>query len=284
MTTGVKKGLNPARKVGSAPDSKGLSTYAIASGYATGLGKNDPVKLASDGTIVLASNDTADSIGVFMGVSYVDSQGNVVYSKNWPASTVATNIEALVMDDPNSTFTAKAEGPIPLVQKGDIFALNLTAPDTVTGQSTVTVKTNAEIVGDVDLNGETDIGANVAGVADGDAFSIRTSNPDNSAVTITIADGDGLVELLAKLNAVDGILASEQASTGFLVIEATDGYDIITAEVTNTPFAGLFAGSAGTFSEVVSASAGLVKVIRVIDETARALEVVLVDHDLRDDG
>lgn len=284
MPTGTLKGLTPGRKVGSAPDNKALSEYSIASGYATALGLGDPVKLTTDGTIVRATNDSDDAIGVFMGVSYTDAEGTPQFKKMWTASTVATDIKALVVDDPMATFTAKAEGPIPLVQKGDIFALNLTAPDSTTGRSTITVKTNAEIVGDVDLNGETDIGANVAGVADNDAFSIRTSNPANSPVTITIEDGDGLAELLVKLNAVDGISASEQDATGFLVIEATDGYDIITAEVTNTPFAGLFAGAAGTFSEVVAASAGLVKVIRVVDLDEYSLEVVLVDHDLRDDG
>lgn len=284
MPTGTKKGLTPARTVGSGPDNQGLNSYAIASGYSTGLGLGDPVKLTTDGTIIKATNDTADSIGVFMGVKYTDANGDPQFKKNWVASTTGTDIEALVDDNPFRTFTAKAEGPIPLVQKGDIFALNLTDPDTNTGRSTATVKTNTEIIGDVDLDGETDIGANIAGVADSDTFTIETTAPANSPVTITIEDGDGITELLAKLNAVTGISASVQAVTGFLVIEATDGYDITTAEGTNTPFAALFAGAAGTFSEVVAASAGLVKVVNVVDTDDYTLEVVLVDHDLRDDG
>lgn len=282
MATGKRQGLTPARMIGSGPDNSGLNAYSIASGYATGLGKNDPVKLAADGTIVRATNDSADAIGVFMGVSYTDSAGNKVFSKNWPASTTATEIVALVDDNPNRTYFVKAEGPVPLVQRGDIFALNLTAPDTNTGQSTVTAKTNTELVGDVDLDGETDIGANIAGVADDDAFTIRTSQTD-TATTLTIEDGDGETELLAKLNAVDNISASLNGS-GYLVLEATDGYDIVTAESTNTPFEALMGVSAGTFSEVVAASAGLVKVVQVTDEENQVLEVVLVDHDLRDDG
>ncbi len=282
MATGPKKGLNPARKVGSAPNNHGVNEYSIASGYATALGKGDPVKLASDGTIEKATNDTADSIGVFIGVQYTDSLGEPQYSNLWAASTTGTDIVAYVIDDPFATFHVVGDGPIPLVQKGDIFAMTLTAADSNTKQSQAVAKVLTELTGDVDLDGETDIGANIAGVADADAFSIKTSNMD-TATTITIADGDGIVELLADLNAVDNISATLDSS-GFLVIQATDGYDLVAAEVTNTPFEALMGVTAGTFSEVVAASAGLVKVIKVVDRDTYVMEVVLVDHDLRDDG
>jgi hypothetical protein len=286
MATGTKKGLVPFRKVGSAPNNGGLSTYAIATGYATGLAKGDPVKLHTDGTIIRASNDTADSIGVFMGVSYTDSTGTPKYSPQWLASTTATNIQALVMDDPFATFQAKGEGPIPLVQVGDIFAMNLEDPDTSTGQSQMTVKCLAEITGDVDISAMTDLvdAGGVAGLAGSDAFTIRTTNPDNAAVTITITDPMTPAALLALLNAVDGIEAS-LSDDGYLNIVATDGYDLTLASTVGAPVADFFAATSFTAeSEVVAASAGLVKVISVIDRDTYAMEVVLVDHDLRDDG
>lgn len=284
MATGVKKGLTSYRMVGGGPDSGSLSKYEIATGYATGLGFGDPVKLTTDGTIVLASNDSNDSIGVFCGVNYTDSSGKIVFSQNWPASTAATNITALVDDNPFRTFLAKADGPIPLVQKGDIFALNLTDPDTNTGRSTVTVKALAEVDGGASISGETDLGADVAGIVDADTFTIKTSNND-TATTITIEDGDGAAELVAKLSAVDGISAEIDATTGYLSITATNGYDIVLADGTGTPLADSTAlPAAGTYSEVVAANAGLVKVVSVVDVDNYALEVVLVDHDLRDDG
>jgi len=178
MPTGPKKGLNAARKVGSGPDNKGLNSYAIASGYATVLGKGDPVKLVS-GTLQRATNDTADAIGVFQGVSYTDSNGNTVFSSIWPASTVATDIEALVLDDPGATFRAVGDSSVASVVPGEIYALNLTNADTTIKHSTV----------DVDIDGGT-----------------------------------------------------------------------------------------------VAASAGLVKIVSVVDAATNELEVVLVDHDLRDDG
>lgn len=283
MPTGTKKGLTPARKVGSAPDNKGLSEYAIATGYATGLGKGDPVKLTTDGTIILASNDTADSIGAFSGVSYTDAQGEPKFSKQWLASTAATDIVALVTDDPNATFTVKAEGPIPLVIKGDIFAMNLTAPDTNTGQSTVTVKTDAEVVGDVDIDGSVDLPTDTDVTAN-DTMTVNTSLAGDSAVTITFVASYDTVTLLADISAHPNLTATLEAGTGFLVITVDNGYDLVTAEGVGTPFLDLMGVAAGTFSEVVAASAGMVKVISVTDTVDYSLEVVLVDHDLRDDG
>lgn len=145
MPTGTKKGLVASRKVGSAPDNKALSEYTITSGYATVLGLGDPVKLVS-GALERATNDTADAIGVFAGVSYTDSQGNPTFSKIWPASTVATDIVALVVDDPAATFSAVGDSTVAAVVPGGIYALNLTDADTATGQSTITVDVDAGTV------------------------------------------------------------------------------------------------------------------------------------------
>lgn len=144
MATGAKKGLNPARKLGSAPDNKGLNTYTIASGYATALGQGDPVKLVS-GSLQRGTNNADGSIGVFQGVRYTDSEGNIKYSNYWPASTVATEIEALVMDDPSATFTAVADAAVTSVNPGDIYALNISNADAFTKQSTMTVDVAATV-------------------------------------------------------------------------------------------------------------------------------------------
>jgi hypothetical protein len=272
--------------VGSGPNNCALSEYSIASGYAVGLGLGDPVKLTTDGTIIRASNDTADSIGVFAGVNYTDSDGKPQFKKNWTASTTATNIKALVDDQPMRTFVGVGDGPIPLVQRGDIFAMNLTDPDTATGRSTMSIKVLAEIDGAEDISAITDLGAEITALSDTDTFTIRTSAVTaGDATTITIADGDGATELLVKLNAVDNISAEVDATTGFLSLTATDGYDMVLVDGTGTPLADsdVFP-AAGTITEVVAASAGLVKVINVVDVDTYALEVVLVDHDLRDDG
>lgn len=143
MATAPKKGLNPARKVGSGPDNKGLSSYAIASGYSTLISTGDPVRLTTDGTIIKGTN-AAGNIGVFAGVSYTNSLGEVKFSQFWPASTVATNIEALVIDDPFATFQAVADAAVGSVATGALYPLTLTAG--TNGQSNAVVNVSGGVV------------------------------------------------------------------------------------------------------------------------------------------
>lgn len=282
MASAPKTGLTPARKVGSAPDNKALSAYTIASGYATALGSGDPVKLHTDGTLVKATNG-ADAIGVFYGVTYTDSQGEIHITGYWPASQTATNIEALVLDDPNATFVVKGDGPIPLVQVGDIFAVDVTtAADAATKRSQLTALVIPEIVGDVNISAMTDLVdvGGVPGLAGGDAFTIDTNQPGVSPTTITITDPMTPAALLALLNAVTGITAS-LSSGGFLKIRSTNGYDLTLTSTSGTPIADFFAATSFTDkSEVVAANAGLVKVISVPDRDNKVMEVVLVNHAL----
>ena len=115
----------------------------------------------------------------------------------------------------------------------------------VTGSvSIASPSTDAVVTGNLDISGETDIGANVAGIADNDAFTVAVGSA--SATTITIADGDGTTELLAKLNAVTDLTASV-TSDGYLSLTAADGKAITIAEGTNTPAAalGLTVGTTG---------------------------------------
>lgn len=87
-----------------------FASYTIASGYGTGLFRGDPVALTTDGSIILAApGSNTRNVGVFWGVKYVESDGEVKYSKTWPASTTATNIEADVIDDPTTVFMVEAD-------------------------------------------------------------------------------------------------------------------------------------------------------------------------------
>ena len=106
----------------------------------------------------------------------------------------------------------------------------------------------AKTKGNVDLSTETDIGANVAGVADGDVFTVKIGAA--AAASITIADGDGIDELLTKLNAVANTYATT-TSDGYLTLEATNGEDLILANVTNTPLTA-FGITATTYDGTVS--------------------------------
>ncbi|PLX45150.1 MAG: hypothetical protein C0605_01335 [Hyphomicrobiales bacterium] len=167
------------------------------------------------------------------------------------------------LDDPTAFFTAKTMenrasdlnnildnvGTAVETLKAADNALNAIIKLVETAQATVTQAQNsastvtlAAQTGNVDLTGETDIGANVAGVADGDSFTVQVGSA--TAVTVTVADGDGTTELLAKLDAIDNVDASLTAD-GYLQIQATNGESLTTANGTNTPLTafGITAGA-----------------------------------------
>lgn len=83
--------------------------YPIATGYATAICTGDPVKLLNDGTIALASAGER-ILGIFMGVSYVASDGSQVFTNRWAASTAGTSILAQVIDDPNVAYKVMSGG------------------------------------------------------------------------------------------------------------------------------------------------------------------------------
>ena len=83
--------------------------YTIASAYAANIWSGDPVNIVADGTIQVAADGVADACGIFSGCSYVNAAGDQVFSKYWPTGTVATEIKALVFDDPFIIFSVQSD-------------------------------------------------------------------------------------------------------------------------------------------------------------------------------
>ena len=95
------------------------AAHTLASGYATNIFRGDVVKLVAGGGIeVAAAGDRF--LGVFDGCRYVNSSGEQVYSKYWPASTTATEIEAYVYDDPNICFGVQSAGSTVAADVGNL--------------------------------------------------------------------------------------------------------------------------------------------------------------------
>lgn len=117
----------------------------IASGYATGILKYQPVALNSSGQIVIAST-AADFIGVFAGVKWVDANGVPHVSDQWVSGTTYTNnanisagygIEVSIWDDPNMVYQIQCDGSLAQSIGGQVdFAAAITAGNTTTGLST----------------------------------------------------------------------------------------------------------------------------------------------------
>ena len=99
-------GLKPVKMLNGSPYSGATRQYRIASAYSTAIFYGDVVKLVTAGGV---ERDTADAamtpIGVFMGCTYTDpSTSQITFKQYWPASTVASDAMAYVVDDPNVLF------------------------------------------------------------------------------------------------------------------------------------------------------------------------------------
>ena len=150
-------GLVPVKLLSGVPYVGTVRHYKIASNYGTAIFYGDAVKLVTGGTVERDTFDAAMTpIGVFMGVSYTDpGTSQKTFRQSYPASTVASDIEAYVCDATDVLFKA-------------------------------VVLSSGTTVGDLAI---TDIGANVAGVDNtGDSVSgnSRSGISDSSATTNTL--------------------------------------------------------------------------------------------------
>ncbi len=117
--------------------------YQILTSGATGFNDDiysgDVVKRNADGTIeIAAAGDTG--VGIFNGCQYVASDGSIVFSRHWPASTAVksgSTIKASVYDDPNITFRVQTATGVnfTLAMEGANADFVYAAGSSVTGQS-----------------------------------------------------------------------------------------------------------------------------------------------------
>lgn len=85
--------------------------YKIASGYATAIYMGDFLAPVNDGTVAKDTGTTTMTpIGIFLGCSYTDpNTSQITFSQRWPASTVASDATAYVLDDPYVLFKMQAD-------------------------------------------------------------------------------------------------------------------------------------------------------------------------------
>jgi hypothetical protein len=150
-------GLVPVKLLSGTPFVGVTRHYKIASGYGTAIFNGDAVKLVTGGTVERDAYDAAMTpIGVFLGCSYTDPNLKYkVFRQNYPASTVADDIEAYVVDATDVLFKAA-------------------------------VLSSGTTIGDL---AQTDIGANVAGVdntGDSTTGNSKGGISDTSATTATL--------------------------------------------------------------------------------------------------
>lgn len=150
-------GLIPVKLLSGSPFVGVTRHFKIASGYSTAIFYGDAVKLVTGGTVERDTFDAAMTpVGVFLGCTYTDPNlGHKVFRQSYPASTVASDIQAYVIDSTDVLYK-------------------------------VAVVSSGTTIGDL---AQTDIGANVAGVDNtGDSASgnSRCAISDTSATTSTL--------------------------------------------------------------------------------------------------
>ncbi len=101
-------GFRPVGANGAGYDTQGLTSYPISANYATSIFQGDVVTLSGG---YLAAGTTAGAIvGVFMGCSYTDpTTGKPTWSNQY-SQTNASDIVAMVADNPNQLFVVQCVG------------------------------------------------------------------------------------------------------------------------------------------------------------------------------
>jgi hypothetical protein len=140
-------GLLPINLIGGHPYAGALRHIPLGSGNATAIYYGDVVKLDSAGLLAVdTGTDAATPVGVFLGCSYTDATFGKVFRQYYPGSIVASDIMAMVCDDPNALFKAAvctAGGTtinaVARTAVGNNSALVQNAGSTVTGNSKVAV-------------------------------------------------------------------------------------------------------------------------------------------------
>ena len=141
-------GLKPINLIGGQVFAGATRLMPIVSGYATNIFFGDAVALTTDGTLIKdTGTTTATPVGVFLGCTYTSAPlGYKLNSQYYPASTVASDIQAVVCDDPDTLFkvavvsgTTVVAGVARSAVVGKNMALVQNAGSTTTGDSKVAV-------------------------------------------------------------------------------------------------------------------------------------------------
>lgn len=100
-------GLQAVNRVDGMPYAGATRQIPIASDYNTAIFNGDIVRVAAGGNIqkstVTVDSTTAaanNTYGVFVGVQYVNTQGQTVQAQYYPGNAAASSAVAYVVDDP----------------------------------------------------------------------------------------------------------------------------------------------------------------------------------------
>ena len=121
-TTAAPYGLRPINRIDGMPYAGATSQFLInPAGTGTNLFYGQVVLINAAGYIALSTTDGSDittnnlggssigAIGVFVGASYINAQGQQIYGQYYPSGTTGV-VTAYVITDPFVTFQAQLSG------------------------------------------------------------------------------------------------------------------------------------------------------------------------------
>ena len=120
-------GFRPINRIDGLPYAGAFRQLPIASNYNTAIYYGDPVAIVTGGTIAKSSTSgseitSAVIAGIFVGVQYVNAQGQTVQAQYYPGTSV-TSAVAYVVDDPMAAFQVAvgyANGVVTTVQQNAV--------------------------------------------------------------------------------------------------------------------------------------------------------------------
>jgi len=179
-STASPYGLKAVNELGGLPYSGSTRQFLIdPAGYAVNIFNGSIVALNTSGylNIVTTNGDAstpfpAGTIGVFVGCSYVNAQGQVIYAQYYPAGTTGV-VTASVIDDDRAVFQVQSAGIVTQAALGANVFLNAvqstSTGSAITGNSTSNVVAGSgaittggafRVVGFVNMQGFSVVGDN----------------------------------------------------------------------------------------------------------------------------
>jgi hypothetical protein len=148
-STASPYGLRAVNEIGGLPYAGSTRSLLIdPAGYAVNIYNGTVVYVNSSGYINIVTGTGSDgttnsfpgsgtltgAVGVFVGCSYINAQGQQIYAQYYPASTTGV-VTAYVVDDPNVVFQVQANGQLNQTVLGNnVYFAN--AQSTSTGSTT----------------------------------------------------------------------------------------------------------------------------------------------------
>jgi len=171
-------GLKAVNELGGLPYAGSTRTFLInPAGLASNIFYGQVVATNSSGYLTVVTTTGADAstnafpsgtVGVFVGCSYINTQGQVIYAQYYPSGTTGV-VSAYVIDDDRCVFQVQANGSMAQTKLGEnVFfasAQSTSTGSTQNGNSNSAVSTSSQtnaaafrVVGFVDMVGISVVG------------------------------------------------------------------------------------------------------------------------------